>query len=87
MSAPATGQGEWRLRDLREALRDNQLQRDALSQSLRKLGDALRAERGQLATHEARYGRLDRGPCRDRLGEKRAASCGRTESPSAASRG
>ncbi len=50
-------QGEWRLRDLREALRDNQVHAAGLARELHAAGDRLKTVRAERRAMEARYGR------------------------------
>lgn len=53
-------QGEWRLRDLREALRDHRVHAEGLSRKLRAASGRWHAARTELLTLELRYGLADR---------------------------
>lgn len=53
---PNPYQSEWRLRGLREALRDNRVFLEGRARSLRRTGERLGAELAQLRAHWARYG-------------------------------
>ena len=53
---PNPYQSEWRLRNLREALRDNRVFLEGKARSLRRTGERLSAELAQLRAHGARYG-------------------------------
>ena len=56
------GQGEWRLRNLQEAMRDSQVYAEGLNLSLRCNDTSLKAAQVKLTDHEIRYGDLSARP-------------------------
>lgn len=56
------GQGEWRLRNLQEAMRDSQVYAEGLNRSLRCNSTCLKAAQEKLTDHVIRYGDLSARP-------------------------
>lgn len=56
------GQGEWRLRNLQEAMRDSQVHAEGLNRSFLCNITSLKAAQVKLTDHEIRYGDLSARP-------------------------